>query len=258
MGRLVSDRVSLFRTLLLLLWRRTKRTPAMLAGVALSLIFMRFVDLFWIIMPASRSVIRAVPSRVVSPEHPLAGPGGADRHRRRLDRAVHPSAQKTPARAAARPEIGRVGGGSAWLRTCNWSTRGNTRSITSTGTCAPGQSSCSSSAFSCSRSWSMWRCISCSATTNGNRRPPIKSSIARQWPARRALCRRSRSKGIPGYYAPTDTQDMRALARANQQWLGSYGPTQENGFVRIPIGRAMDLIVENKMLPTTQPRQEGQ
>jgi hypothetical protein len=45
---------------------------------------------------------------------------------------------------------------------------------------------------------------------------------------------------------------MEQLRRESQQRLNSYGKSDEPGFVRIPIDRAMQILVEKGIKPTTQ------
>ena len=51
-----------FVPFVLLLWRRTKRNPSTLAVVARSLLVMRLVDLFWVIVPSFALRTRAATS----------------------------------------------------------------------------------------------------------------------------------------------------------------------------------------------------
>jgi hypothetical protein len=50
----------------------------------------------------------------------------------------------------------------------------------------------------------------------------------------------------------TETRNVDAQSLANEQWLKSYGPTDERGFVHIPIQQAMKLIVR-KLPVRSQP-----
>lgn len=58
-----------------------------------------------------------------------------------------------------------------------------------------------------------------------------------------------RLQGIPGFHGPTPRQDMDALRAANEAILGSYGPGDAPGYVRIPVERAMQLALERGMFP---------
>lgn len=60
-------------------------------------------------------------------------------------------------------------------------------------------------------------------------------------------------QGIAGFHNNTPAQDMDELRRRETQLLGSYGPGAENGRARIPVSRAMDLIVQQKMLKSQPP-----
>ena len=53
-----------------------------------------------------------------------------------------------------------------------------------------------------------------------------------------------RLQGVPGFHANTPSEDLAELKRKWQELLGSYGRTAEEGFVRIPVERAMDLLLE--------------
>lgn len=65
-------------------------------------------------------------------------------------------------------------------------------------------------------------------------------------------------QGIPGYHTNTPVEDMRALRQEYDQALSTYGPTNEPGYVRIPIDRAMQLAIERNLFQaTTQPTQQG-
>ena len=60
-------------------------------------------------------------------------------------------------------------------------------------------------------------------------------------------------QGVAGFHGNTPAQDMYELRNREAQVLNSYGPGIEPGTARIPIARAMDLIVDQKLLKS-QPR----
>jgi hypothetical protein len=63
-----------------------------------------------------------------------------------------------------------------------------------------------------------------------------------------------RLQGIPDYHPNTPTIDLAQMREHNASVLNNYGPSTEPGFVRIPIGRAMELVVEKDLLASqTQP-----
>ncbi len=53
-----------------------------------------------------------------------------------------------------------------------------------------------------------------------------------------------RLQGIQGFHPNTPPQDLAQMRKTNAQILSSYGPATEPGYARIPIDRAMDLMVE--------------
>ena len=61
-----------------------------------------------------------------------------------------------------------------------------------------------------------------------------------------------RLQGIPGYNVRTPREDQQLMRIEDDKRLNTYGPEQ-NGTARIPIDRAMDLLLE-RGLPT-QPQQ---
>jgi len=64
-----------------------------------------------------------------------------------------------------------------------------------------------------------------------------------------------RIQGVPTFHAAVPRADMEQLRRESEQKLHSYGKSEEQGFVRIPIDRAMQILAEQKMKPTTQKAQ---
>jgi hypothetical protein len=64
-----------------------------------------------------------------------------------------------------------------------------------------------------------------------------------------------RIQGVPTFHGPVPRADMEQLRREGEQRLNSYGKAQEQGFVRIPIDRAMQILAEQQMKPTTQKSQ---
>jgi hypothetical protein len=69
-----------------------------------------------------------------------------------------------------------------------------------------------------------------------------------------------RLQGIPGFHVPTPREDQQRMRVEDRQRLTSYAPEQ-NGFAKIPIDRAIDLLVERGLptqpQPTTQPTTQG-
>ena len=61
-----------------------------------------------------------------------------------------------------------------------------------------------------------------------------------------------RIQGVPAFHGNVPRADMEQLRRESQQRLNSYGKSEEAGFVRIPIDRAMQILADQKMKPTTQ------
>jgi hypothetical protein len=62
-----------------------------------------------------------------------------------------------------------------------------------------------------------------------------------------------RLQGVPGLHDPVPRADMEKLRREHEQRLTTYGPTNDPNFVRIPIDRAMQILADRQMKPTTQP-----
>jgi hypothetical protein len=64
-------------------------------------------------------------------------------------------------------------------------------------------------------------------------------------------------QGIAGFHNNTPAQDMEELRARESQMLSTYGPGVEPGSARIPVTRAMELIVAQKLLKSqpaaTQP-----
>jgi hypothetical protein len=61
-----------------------------------------------------------------------------------------------------------------------------------------------------------------------------------------------RIQGVPGLHDAVPRADMEALRREHEQRLSTYGPTDNPNFVRIPIDRAMQILADRQMKPTTQ------
>ena len=61
-----------------------------------------------------------------------------------------------------------------------------------------------------------------------------------------------RIQGVPAFHANVPRADMEQLRRESQQRLNSYGKSEEAGFVRIPIDRAMQILAKKGIKPTTQ------
>jgi hypothetical protein len=64
-----------------------------------------------------------------------------------------------------------------------------------------------------------------------------------------------RIQGVPTFHGPVPRADMEQLRRESQQRLNSYGKSEDAGFVRIPIDRAMQILADRQMKPTTQKTQ---
>ena len=64
-----------------------------------------------------------------------------------------------------------------------------------------------------------------------------------------------RIQGVPTFHGPVPRLDMDNLRRESQQRLNSYGKSEDAGFVRIPIDRAMQILADRQMKPTTQKSQ---
>ena len=61
-----------------------------------------------------------------------------------------------------------------------------------------------------------------------------------------------RIQGVPEFHGNVPRADMDQLRAESQQRLQSYGKSEEAGFVRIPIDRAIDILADRQMKPTTQ------
>jgi len=61
-----------------------------------------------------------------------------------------------------------------------------------------------------------------------------------------------RIQGVPAFHGNVPRVDMQELRRDADQRLHSYGKSDEPGFVRIPIDRAMQILAEKGIKPTTQ------
>ncbi|HEV8291032.1 MAG TPA: hypothetical protein VGP94_03890, partial [Tepidisphaeraceae bacterium] len=61
-----------------------------------------------------------------------------------------------------------------------------------------------------------------------------------------------RIQGVPTFHGNVPRADMEQLRRESQQRLNSYGKAEDQGFVRIPIDRAMQILSEKGMSPTTR------
>jgi hypothetical protein len=61
-----------------------------------------------------------------------------------------------------------------------------------------------------------------------------------------------RIQGVPAFHGNVPRLDMEQLRRDADQRLHSYGKSDEPGFVRIPIDRAMQILAEKGIKPTTQ------
>ena len=61
-----------------------------------------------------------------------------------------------------------------------------------------------------------------------------------------------RIQGVPEFHGNVPRADMEQLRHESQQHLASYGKADEPGFVRIPIDRAMQILTDRQMKPTTQ------
>jgi hypothetical protein len=61
-----------------------------------------------------------------------------------------------------------------------------------------------------------------------------------------------RLQGIPGFHLRTPRQDQQRMRLEDRQRLTGYAPEQ-NGFARIPVDRAIDLLVERGLPVQPQP-----
>jgi len=61
-----------------------------------------------------------------------------------------------------------------------------------------------------------------------------------------------RIQGVPSFHGNVPRVDMEQLRHDSDQRLHSYGKSDEPGFVRIPIDRAMQILAEKGIKPTTQ------
>src|SRR4051812_38504935 len=59
-----------------------------------------------------------------------------------------------------------------------------------------------------------------------------------------------RIQGVPTFHDNVPRADMQQLRSESQQRLHSYGKSDEPGFVRIPIDRAMQILADRKSKPT--------
>ena len=64
-----------------------------------------------------------------------------------------------------------------------------------------------------------------------------------------------RIQGVPTFHGNVPRADMEQLRREADERLHSYGKSEEQGFVRIPIDRAMRILSENGLKPATQKAQ---
>jgi hypothetical protein len=53
-----------------------------------------------------------------------------------------------------------------------------------------------------------------------------------------------RLQGVPGLHPNSPKEDLREIEESSKRILESYGGTRDEGFVRIPIERAMELVLE--------------
>jgi hypothetical protein len=61
-----------------------------------------------------------------------------------------------------------------------------------------------------------------------------------------------RIQGVPAFHGNVPRLDMEQLRHDADQRLHSYGKSDEPGFVHIPIDRAMQILAEKGIKPTTQ------
>jgi hypothetical protein len=61
-----------------------------------------------------------------------------------------------------------------------------------------------------------------------------------------------RIQGVPRFHDNVPRADMDQLRAESQQRLQSYGKSDDAGFVRIPIDRAIEILADRQMKPTTQ------
>lgn len=61
-----------------------------------------------------------------------------------------------------------------------------------------------------------------------------------------------RIQGVPEFHGNVPRADMEQLRLQAQQRLQSYGRSDDAGFVRIPIDRAIDILADRQTRPATQ------
>jgi hypothetical protein len=81
---------------------------------------------------------------------------------------------------------------------------------------------------------------------------PDRNLVNQQVRDARPTAPEPRIQGVPTFHGNVPRLDMEQLRRESQQRLNSYGKSDEPGFVRIPIDRAMQILADQKMKPTTQ------
>lgn len=67
-----------------------------------------------------------------------------------------------------------------------------------------------------------------------------------------------RLQGIPGFHEDTPVEDTEQMLLEHRRRLGSYGPAGVDGFVRVPIDRAMELALQRELFPTQPPPRDAE
>ena len=62
-----------------------------------------------------------------------------------------------------------------------------------------------------------------------------------------------RLEAVPGFSKNPERQDVAALKERQRRELSTWAPSDDHGFARVPIERAMDLAVERQMFKTAPP-----
>ena len=78
----------------------------------------------------------------------------------------------------------------------------------------------------------------------GNAREADRVRVPSAVPSAAPVPPEPRLQGVPGFHANTPSEDQAELKKKWEQLLGSYGKTGEERFVRIPVERAMEILLE--------------
>jgi hypothetical protein len=71
-----------------------------------------------------------------------------------------------------------------------------------------------------------------------------RSAVSTALPGGRPAAPEPRLQGIPGFHPRNPREDLERMREEEERLLRSYGATTEEGVVRIPVDRAMELILE--------------